>query len=334
MTIEISVVIPVFNGESHLGQTLDSLASQTVPLGDVVVVDDGSTDASAAVAASHPLKPRVIARGNAGVAYSRNIGVAHAQGTHVALLDQDDLWGPCRHERLRCYLSAHLEARALVTTCTSFHELADADRLAAVGDHLHHGAVRVGAASDVTTLLPPATSEVPVLLRMLSTNELLAGPPSVTVSYVVERELYQAAGGCVPFARSFDDWLFLLHLSMATDIHLVDEPSLLYRVHSNSTTMTTTWSAPLLAALNAVRSGGNVVSRGIVDDGVLPIIDERHFFHHHLLQLAGTPGGAADAFAFAQLLATDERERRALAWQVLKRSIGSRVRARRGGSRG
>lgn len=334
MTIEVSVVIPVFNGIPHLCQTLDSLASQTVPLGDVVVIDDGSTDGSAAAAASHPLKPRVIARGNAGVAYSRNIGVAHARGTHVALLDQDDLWGRCRHERLRAYLSAHLDARALVTTCTSFHESGDSDRLAAVGDHLHRGTLRVEAGSDVAELVQLATGGVPALLRKLSTSELLAGPPSVTASYVVERELYQAAGGCVPFARSFDDWMLLLHLSMATDIHFVDEPSLLYRVHSSSTTMTTTWSAPLLAALNAVRTGGNVVTCDDAAHRVPPIIDDRHFFHHHLLQLAAAPGRAADALAFAQLLATDERERRSLVWEVLKRSIGSRIRARLGSSGG
>jgi glycosyltransferase involved in cell wall biosynthesis len=97
--VAISVVIPCYNGARFLRETLESVARQTYPADEVIVVDDGSTDASAAVAASFGPPVRVLRQANQGESVARNNGIAAAAGDWIALLDADDLWAPTKLER-------------------------------------------------------------------------------------------------------------------------------------------------------------------------------------------------------------------------------------------
>ena len=95
MKAEISVVIPMYNKEAHIVRCLDSVLGQHHPATEIIVVDDGSTDDSAAVVARHyPDQVRLVRTPNSGVSVARNLGIKLAQGTHVALLDADDEWNP------------------------------------------------------------------------------------------------------------------------------------------------------------------------------------------------------------------------------------------------
>jgi glycosyltransferase involved in cell wall biosynthesis len=87
----VSVVVPVFNGERFLAETLASVCAQTYAPFELVVVDDGSTDGSAAVLRSFP-QARCVSQPNRGVAAARNTGVEAARGELLAFIDQDDLW--------------------------------------------------------------------------------------------------------------------------------------------------------------------------------------------------------------------------------------------------
>lgn len=93
MNVDISVVIPLYNKEREIGRTLRSVLAQTLPPREVIVVDDGSTDGSAAAveAAASPLI-RLVRQPNAGVAAARNRGMREARSEWVALLDGDDVW--------------------------------------------------------------------------------------------------------------------------------------------------------------------------------------------------------------------------------------------------
>lgn len=98
----VSVVIPVYNGLATLDETLRSVRSQTYRDLEIIVVDDGSTDASVALAEGHAREDsriRILRQANAGVAAARNLGWQSAKSDLIAFVDADDLWAPTKIER-------------------------------------------------------------------------------------------------------------------------------------------------------------------------------------------------------------------------------------------
>ncbi|MFI4903425.1 MAG: glycosyltransferase family 2 protein, partial [Burkholderiales bacterium] len=91
--MRVSVVMPMYNGEAYVAEALDSVLAQTRPADEIVVVDDGSHDASAAIVARYS-GVRYVRQANGGCAAARNRGVAEAGGDVVAFIDQDDRWLP------------------------------------------------------------------------------------------------------------------------------------------------------------------------------------------------------------------------------------------------
>jgi glycosyltransferase involved in cell wall biosynthesis len=96
MAASVSVIIPTYNRCALLQQALDSVFAQTFPDFEVIVVDDGSDDGTAA--ALQPLvqrgRLRVVGKANGGPSSARNRGIDEAAGEYIALLDDDDLWPP------------------------------------------------------------------------------------------------------------------------------------------------------------------------------------------------------------------------------------------------
>jgi glycosyltransferase involved in cell wall biosynthesis len=95
--IRISVVIPAYNAAAFLPRCLKSVFAQTLQPDEVIVVDDGSTDGTGALA--EELGARVIRQPNRGISAARNAGIRSASGAWIALLDADDLWMPEKLER-------------------------------------------------------------------------------------------------------------------------------------------------------------------------------------------------------------------------------------------
>jgi O-antigen/teichoic acid export membrane protein/glycosyltransferase involved in cell wall biosynthesis len=91
-----SVVIAAYNAAATLGEAIDSVFAQTRQDFEVIVIDDGSSDGTAAVAAGFAVdeRVRVYRQENAGPSAARNRGIAHAVGEYVSTLDSDDLWLP------------------------------------------------------------------------------------------------------------------------------------------------------------------------------------------------------------------------------------------------
>ncbi len=88
----VSVIIPTYNRASLLPETVASILNQTQPPLEVLVVDDGSTDDTAAVCATFPDTVRYIRQNNAGVSAARNRGTCEAKGEWIAFADSDDPW--------------------------------------------------------------------------------------------------------------------------------------------------------------------------------------------------------------------------------------------------
>lgn len=102
---DVSVVIPAYNVEAYLRGCLDSILGQTWAPREIIVVDDGSTDGTAAVAAEFSDRVRLIRKANAGVASARNAGIRAAQGRLIAFLDADDAWFPdCLLQQVRVWM--------------------------------------------------------------------------------------------------------------------------------------------------------------------------------------------------------------------------------------
>lgn len=114
MSIQFSVIIPVYNGGHLLRKALDSVAKQHYPHWEIVVVDDGSEDDSAAVIGAwqgeNPAASlQLIQQENRGLGAARNRAIAAARGSYCALLDADDYWAPEKLERCAQFLAASPE---------------------------------------------------------------------------------------------------------------------------------------------------------------------------------------------------------------------------------
>jgi glycosyltransferase involved in cell wall biosynthesis len=94
-----SVVIPAYNARRTLHETLASVLGQSVPPAEVIVVDDGSTDETAALAQAASTLIRVVRQDNAGPGAATNRGVRAAQSPWIAMSDADDIWLPRKMER-------------------------------------------------------------------------------------------------------------------------------------------------------------------------------------------------------------------------------------------
>lgn len=92
MSQRVSCVVPVHNGERYLRQALDSILAQTFPVHEIIVIDDGSTDDSAAMARTYGGCVRVVSQARQGPAAARNHGIRLAAGEFIAFNDADDLW--------------------------------------------------------------------------------------------------------------------------------------------------------------------------------------------------------------------------------------------------
>ena len=106
----VSVLLPVWNGETFLAAALESILRQTLSSFELIVIDDGSTDASAAIAekfACSDDRVRVLRRAHEGLSASLNAGMAAVRGEYVARMDADDISVPHRLQKQVEYLDAH-----------------------------------------------------------------------------------------------------------------------------------------------------------------------------------------------------------------------------------
>ena len=118
----VSVVIPTFERRRSVIEAVSSALGQTVGDIELIVVDDGSTDGTAAAVGAIDARVKVVRRPNGGPAAARNTGIRHAQAPIVAFLDSDDRWLPRHLEQILGLLDSH---PAAVLACTGGATLGD-----------------------------------------------------------------------------------------------------------------------------------------------------------------------------------------------------------------
>ena len=116
----VSVVAIFLNGERFLDEAIQSVFAQRYPHWELLLVDDGSTDRSSAIARGYaerePARVRYLehpGHSNLGMSASRQLGLQQARGEYLALLDSDDVWLPEKLERQVAILEAHPEVAFL-----------------------------------------------------------------------------------------------------------------------------------------------------------------------------------------------------------------------------
>ncbi|WP_166960019.1 glycosyltransferase family 2 protein [Yeosuana marina] len=120
----VSIITPMFNSETYLSETVNSVLNQTYTNWELLLIDDGSTDRTLEIAQTLTSKYSNIIlfknEKNLGAALSRNKGILEAKGSYIAFLDADDLWKP---EKLEKQISFMTDDRCDV--CFSSYELID-----------------------------------------------------------------------------------------------------------------------------------------------------------------------------------------------------------------
>lgn len=208
----VSIMMPAFNAEKFIEEAIASVLAQTAVAWELVVVDDGSVDATARlVAAFDDPRIRLVQQQNGGEAAARNTALRHLRGTYVAFLDADDLYLPQHLARATHYLDAHPGFAGVYS---------DGHYCDATGRQL------------VTlTSRRRGPYEGDVFAEAVRGSDLF-GPP---VSVVLRRNVI------VEHALQFDesitigpDWVFLMQVAAVGQFGYLDERTCLYRLHTTN----------------------------------------------------------------------------------------------------
>jgi glycosyltransferase involved in cell wall biosynthesis len=145
----VSVIIPVFNSEHFLAETIESTLAQSYRTIEVIVVDDGSTDGSAKVAQGYPV--RCYFQQHLGPGAARNFGIRQARGEFLSFLDADDVWMPEKTTRQMEMLARRPELEAVFGWVEQFSSAEAASPKTrfdgTVMNGLHPGAMLIRSAS-------------------------------------------------------------------------------------------------------------------------------------------------------------------------------------------
>jgi glycosyltransferase involved in cell wall biosynthesis len=206
---EVSAVVTTYNYGRFLPDALDSVLAQSYPTLEIVVVDDGSTDETAAVVRSYANRGvRYVSRPHGGAGQARNTGLGVTSAPLVAFLDADDAWLPDRVEAGVAHLTRHPEI-----ALAAAHAYACDERLRP------------------TAVVPAATREKGHMLDALLVDNVVLNPSSV----LVKRTALEAAGGFseIPFGEDWDTWI---EIAKQFPIGFIDRPLALVRRHNGSVT--------------------------------------------------------------------------------------------------
>jgi glycosyltransferase involved in cell wall biosynthesis len=182
----VTVVVPVYNAAEFIAEAIDSALAQTYRDAEVIVVDDGSTDATPAILAGYGDRIRAIGRPKIGLPAARNTAIAAARGSLIALLDGDDFWEPAFLERMVATLSAH--GPEVVGACAGSVQID-----------------RAGRVLDNSTYLPPPA---------FGLRDLVPSNAIVVSATVLRRDALLATGSFDEQMDACEDWELWLRLAL------------------------------------------------------------------------------------------------------------------------
>jgi glycosyltransferase involved in cell wall biosynthesis len=236
----VSVVIPTFNRGYILDRAISSALAQSYAKIEVIVVDDGSTDDTAAVVGRFGDAVRVIRQPNGGVCAARNAGLRIARGEFIALLDSDDAWLPWKLDVQVAVLEAFpgvgmvwtdmigVDERGAVLSHAYLRQFYSAHKAIRIEDIMH----RVGSVADA---LPSASRDIGDRSLLVGDifSHMMLGNLVHTSSVLMRRDRLRSVGLFDPQLRcSGEDYEFHVRTTFYGPVAFIDLSSILYRVGS------------------------------------------------------------------------------------------------------
>lgn len=205
----ISVIIPAYNAECTILETIVSVQQQTFSDFELIIINDGSTDRTLELLNTvQDPRLKIFTYKNGGVAMARNRGIAHATGEFIAFLDADDLWTPDKLELQLAALQQHPEAGVAYSWTCNMDEQ---------GKSFYPG--------------EPIYFEGDVYANLLVRNFIAHGS-----NILVRRQAIELVGEFDPTLTYGEDWEFYLRLAARWSFVVVPKPQILYRQSSRSAT--------------------------------------------------------------------------------------------------
>lgn len=194
----VSVVIPAYNAAWCVRKAIDSVLAQEFREFELLVVDDGSTDDTAAVLALYGDAIRVVRQRNGGLSNARNAGIRESRGEFVAFLDADDWWLP---EKLGRQI-ALMRERPDLGFISNAARVEDSD-------------------GRLLSVWPCARWDGSFLVHLFSSNGDVAGSGSAVLA---RRALFRLVGGFDETLRSLEDVDMWMRLGAVADYACIQEP--------------------------------------------------------------------------------------------------------------
>jgi glycosyltransferase involved in cell wall biosynthesis len=220
----VSAIIIVYNGAEFLRDAIESIIGQTLTDWELIVVDDGSTDASASIAeefeAARPQQIKLVRHAdgkNHGTGSARNLGIANARGRYIGFLDADDIWLPNKLEEQLAILKTDASLGMVYGRTTIWYSPRWDDH-----QDFHY---ELGVAPD-RVYEPPHLFEN-LLLNVYQTP--------TTCNALIPRSLVLAVGGFDPdFEGMFEDQAFFAKIMLNAPVFVSDQVWAKYRQHPHS----------------------------------------------------------------------------------------------------
>jgi glycosyltransferase involved in cell wall biosynthesis len=251
-----SVIVCTYNRREYADDCVQSVLGQTRPPEQVVVVDDGSSDGTAAYLRQRFPEIVVLEQQNRGRSVALNRALAVSEGDWVCFLDDDDLWHRDKLAEVDSYLEANPDCFALNHPVWFFAD--DEDRHdTGYGFRVDFAAANLDECHAAVEHGDPSTNDPSYLaIRGNSHRLLLARNRGAYSASVVHRQTVILAGAMAPMLACADDWLMFLNISRVTEWHTLPRRLGFARVHGGRSTGSAENAAAIMAAFIAVWYGG------------------------------------------------------------------------------
>jgi glycosyltransferase involved in cell wall biosynthesis len=211
----ISVIIPAYNAEDTLQESIDSVLNQTYEHIEIIIVDDGSSDSTANIAREYTMKDnrcRYIYQNNTGQPAALNHGIEHANGEYISFLDADDIYETNKIDLQ--FKAVEKKPESIVLTQIKRFMVVDSKR-----GYLN------------TTILPTFTNKKEYTKTLLNLSGFQMALFSTALVQKSSLERVGFFDTNLPTAKDWDLWL---RLSLHNSFHNIQEPLYLYRKYPGS----------------------------------------------------------------------------------------------------